>query len=36
MRSTAVQIWPAFAKAPTAACAAAHSGSTPASTISGS
>ena len=32
MRSTDVQIWPALANAPIAACSAAHSGSTPSST----
>src|SRR3954452_5552548 len=36
MRSTATQICPALAKAPEAACSAAHTGSTSASTISGS
>src|SRR3954465_16033311 len=36
MRSTDVQIWPAFANAPCAAWSAAHSGATPASTISAS
>src|SRR4051812_5659972 len=36
MRSTATQICPALANAPSAAWAAAHAGSTPASTMSGS
>src|SRR6187402_1379528 len=36
MRSTEVQIWPAFAKAPSAACDAAQTGSTSASISSGS